>query len=36
MGDPEAVGRNDFQVICHEGNAQIDGTFLSSEQAFKV
>ena len=36
MGDSEAVGRNDFQAICHEGNAQIGGTFLSSEQAFKV
>jgi len=36
MGKSEAVGRNDFQVICHEGNAQIGGTFLSSEQAFKV
>jgi hypothetical protein len=30
------VGRNDFEVICHEGHAQIGGTFLSFEQAFKV
>jgi hypothetical protein len=36
MGDSEAGGRNDFQLIYHEGNAQISGTFLSSEQAFKV
>jgi hypothetical protein len=36
MGDSEVVGRNDLQVIRHEGNAQIGGTSFSSEQAFKV
>ena len=36
MGDSEVLGRNGFQVICPEENAQIGDTFFSSDQAFKV
>ena len=36
MGDQETIGRNGWQVICPEENAQIGDTFSSSDQAFQV
>jgi hypothetical protein len=36
MGDQEGIGRNGFQVMCPEENAQIGPTFFSSDEAFKV
>ncbi|HEV2381686.1 MAG TPA: hypothetical protein VG206_18075 [Terriglobia bacterium] len=36
MGDQEVIGRNGWQVMCPEENAQIGPTFYSSDQAFQV
>ena len=36
MGEQEVIGRNGWQVICPEENAQLGDTFFSSDEAFKV
>ncbi len=36
MVDQEVIGRNGWQVICPEENAQIGPTFYSSDQAFQA
>jgi hypothetical protein len=36
MGDQETIGRNGWQVICPEENAQLGNTFYSSDEAFKA
>lgn len=36
MGEQESAGRNGWQVMCPEENAQIGPTFYSSDEAFRI
>jgi hypothetical protein len=36
MGDQESIGKNGWQIMCPEENAQIGPTFYSSDDAFRI